>query len=417
MKKLLAVFALLSLIFVTAGCGKTSAPTTELPEYTGIPASQTDTPGSTEAPAAQTVSPSAAPFMTEDQQKALMMANYDLWAYTEPWDSPWFYTFTDLDHNGRLEVIAAVTQGTGIYTYVHCYEVREDGLGIENCCHKDVEAEGPDDWPEIIKESMPCYYDAASDQYCYPCEGVTRNGVAHQYYSWSVLRLKDGAAEWELLASKWMDWDSEGNLQTECKDASDNTISEQEYDSIVEHCLAGMEKTELSLTWTMVENPWPEEEEEETAAVPGVPQIIITKNPTGEALAIGGRTWFIAHADNADSLTWKLVSPDGTIFCSLDSAMEIHPGLKLEALEGDTLAVSNVPLSLNGWGVAALFENAGGSVATEPAYLYVGDFVTAYSSVIGAYREVFMNRSPAIRRSARKHLQQWLTNLTVKNIC
>ena len=383
MKRQFLLVIILILLLGMVGCGKNSL---SAANATLQPSAAT---AAQENPVEETALPEAAKAMPAEQQEALIMANYDLWAYTEPWDSPWFYTFTDLDHNGRLEVIAAVTQGTGVYTYVHCYEVRADGLGIENCYHRDVEIEGPDDWPEMIRESLPCYYDVSTDIYYYPCEGVTRDGVAHQYYSWSVLCLKDGTAEWEFLASKWMDWDDQGNLQTVCKDAAGNPISEQEYDSIVERRLAGMEKMELALAWTMVENPWPEVTEEETAAVPEAPQIVITKNPTREALAIGGKTWFIAHADNADSLTWRLVSPDGTIFYSLDSAMDIHPGLKLEALEGDTLAVSNVPLSLNGWAVAALFENAGGSVATEPAYLYVGDFITAYSSVITAYREAY----------------------------
>ena len=139
-----------------------------------------------------------------------------------------------------------------------------------------------------------------------------------------------------------------------------------------------------------MENPWPEEDiAEEVSTAPAGPQIVITKNPTSEAIAIGGKTWFIAHADNAGSLTWKLAAPDNTIYYSLDSAMALHPGLKLEALEGDTLAVSNVPLSVNGWGVVALFENGSSSAVTEPAYLYVGDFLTAYSSVIDAYRATY----------------------------
>ena len=49
------------------------------------------------------------------------------------------------------------------------------------------------------------------------------------------------------------------------------------------------------------------------AADNGVPSI--TKNPTSEAIAIGGKTWFIAHADNATSLTWEMV---------IQTAMCIH---------------------------------------------------------------------------------------------
>ena len=111
----------------------------------------------------------------------------------------------------------------------------------------------------------------------------------------------------------------------------------------------------------------------------------ITKNPTSEAIAIGGKTWFIAHADNATSLTWEMIDPNGYVH-SLAEAMTMNPGLNLQALEGDTLAVSNVPQSVNGWGVQATFTGPGGTVSTSPAYIYVGDFLTAYISVIERYR-------------------------------
>lgn len=112
---------------------------------------------------------------------------------------------------------------------------------------------------------------------------------------------------------------------------------------------------------------------------------VITKNPSSEAIAIGGKTWFIAHAENATSMSWELVDPSGNIH-TLSDAMGLNPGLSLEALEGDTLAVSNVPASANGWGVQATFYGPGGAISTSPAYVYVGDFLTAYSSVIEKYR-------------------------------
>ena len=113
---------------------------------------------------------------------------------------------------------------------------------------------------------------------------------------------------------------------------------------------------------------------------------VITKNPTSEAIAIGGKTWFIAHADNALSMTWELVDPYGNIY-TLMEAMTMNPGLKLQALDGDTIAVSNVPQSVNGWGVQATFYGSAGAVSTSPAYLYVGDFLTAYAPVIQTYRD------------------------------
>ncbi len=113
--------------------------------------------------------------------------------------------------------------------------------------------------------------------------------------------------------------------------------------------------------------------------------VVITKNPTSESVTVGGKTWFIAHADNALSLTWEIIDPNGYVY-SLADAIALNPGLGLQALEGDTLAVSNVPLSFNGWGIQARFDGQGNSATTSPAYIYVGDFLGAYSSIIEKYK-------------------------------
>ena len=122
--------------------------------------------------------------------------------------------------------------------------------------------------------------------------------------------------------------------------------------------------------------------------VPG-PPVVITKNPTSESLSVGGKTWFIAHAENAFSLTWELIDPNGFVH-SVQDAMAQNPGLNLEVLEGDTIAVSNVPLSINGWAVQARFDGQGNSATTTPAYIYVGDFLGAYEPVLQNYRN-FLN--------------------------
>ena len=64
--------------------------------------------------------PAAKPALPSDEaQRQVIEANRELWAFTDPYDSPWFYTIADLDHNGLLEILAATTQGTGIFTYAH----------------------------------------------------------------------------------------------------------------------------------------------------------------------------------------------------------------------------------------------------------------------------------------------------------
>ena len=187
-----------------------------------------------------------------EEQRRILEANRSLWAFDEGDYTPdWYYTFTDLDHNGLLEVISASTQGSGIFTYVHFYEVLPDGSGVKNLYHADVEIEGPDDWPEIIRDALPCYYDRAADRWYYVCANDIRDGAAHSMSQLAALCLKDGVAEWEYLASVDIQWTEAGEQKT-YKDSAGNPISEQDFDSAVERRFAGMEQSELKLEWTAV---------------------------------------------------------------------------------------------------------------------------------------------------------------------
>lgn len=387
-RMLLPAICILTLLLLTA-CGGRAAGTPS------APAPDVSAPVAEAPPADVSAVPEeqSAPTIPVEEQKRILEDNRSLWEFADPYASPWFYTFTDLDHNGLLEVIAASTQGSGLFTYGHFYEVLPDGSGLRNCCPENGEIEGPDDWPDLVMQSLPCFHDAAADRYYYLCENLTRSGYNHQYYSMNALCLCDGAAEWELLVSKAVDWDENGGEHVTCADAAGNPISEQDYDAAAERRFAGMERSALALEWTQVEVPWPTEDPTPSSEpVYSGPAPVITKNPTSESLTVGGKTWFIAHAQNADKLTWQMMDPDGVVY-SVESAQDCNPGLKLEVLEGDTIAVSNVPLSVNGWAVLARFEGSGGVAVTEPAYLYVGDFVSAYGSVITRYKNLYESGS------------------------
>lgn len=196
--------------------------------------------------------------LSPEEQKAILEENRALWAFPdEPWSEPWFYTFTDLDHNGRLEVLAASTQGSGLYTYVKFYELRADGSGLDNLYHEGQEIEGADDWPEIVMDSLDCYYDGAADAYYYVCDNVLRISAAEHHISRAALCLKDGVAEWETLATCLHS--VEGDLEkAEYRDASGAEIDEAAFAQAAELRFAGLEKSELKLDWIEAGSPAPE---------------------------------------------------------------------------------------------------------------------------------------------------------------
>lgn len=188
-----------------------------------------------------------------EEQRRILEDNRSLWTFVEDDYSPdWYYAFTDLDHNGLLEVLAASTQGSGMFTYAHFYEVLPDGSGIRNLYHADEDVEGIDDWPEIVLESIPCYYAPASDCYYYVCTNTTRDGAAHSISQIAALSLRDGVAEWEYLACMDIQMTDAGEEKTTYEDAERNSITEEDYNSVVEKRFAGMEQSEFRPEWTAI---------------------------------------------------------------------------------------------------------------------------------------------------------------------
>ena len=345
---------------------------------------------------------------TTELQRKLIEDSYNQWKYEYP-NTPWFYTITDLDHNGRLEVIAASLQGTGLFTYAEYWEVNESLDGLVHCSTELTEG---DFLPDIITDTADCYYDPATNSYFYIFEDFARNGASEHFTGIEALCLKDGVIKKRPIASKYEQWIDGTAVPPVFSDQDGKVITENDYLTAVGNTFSGLQKQTVSFEWIQSETvptaapimtpspkasePEPEIPENAASYVPigSVldPAIVITKNPTSESMNIGGKTWFIAHADNAQSIAWLMVDVSGNSH-SLQETMALNQGLLLEALDGDTLAVSNVPASLNGWSVLARFDSSAGSAYTEPASVYVGDFMGLYSSVINAYKTAYLNNT------------------------
>ncbi len=208
------------------------------------------TPAETKAPET-----SASSVLPEEEQRRILEENRSLWAFDEGEYAPdWYYAFTDLDHNGLLEVLSASTQGSGIFTYAHFYEVLPDGSGVRNLYHADGEIEGPDDWPEIILDTLSCYYDSAADRYYYVCSNDVRDGAWHGMTQLAALSLKDGTATIETLAAMDVQLTEDGEQRT-YTDGEGKPISEEDYNSAVERRFAGMARSKLKPDWNAVARP------------------------------------------------------------------------------------------------------------------------------------------------------------------
>lgn len=164
-------------------------------------------------PVTETEAPTAADLSSPQEQIKLLMSQVALWQVpSEGASETCYYAVTDLDRNGRLEILAASTQGTGIYTYGTVHEVSADYTDVQECmtpCKEDK------DLPEIIMDSTPAAYDADAGCYDYLFTNDTRNGAAEHYQSIVAVRLQDGVLTCTTLANSYDHWIDEGQEEHE----------------------------------------------------------------------------------------------------------------------------------------------------------------------------------------------------------
>ena len=417
------VALLLCMALMTAllpGCAVSGAAGRELAAAALGPAAISIAIGSAPPAASQTVTMPLSPLSTA-QQTQLIERYRTQWAFSGSEASNWSYAYTDLNRNGRMEVLAVATQGTSSYTSVKCFEVNPSFTGLTECWVQS-ETEG---WPEITIPSLPCYYDSRTGVCYYVCEDMTKLSATEYNYALRVFWFFDGALQLNTLASRSVVYGQNRQPSATYRDWAGNSLSESEYVTYADRYYAALTKSTLVLSWqpggyssgqtnptaapiaTPIPTPRPTAAPTPAATVGA--KVVITKNPTSESLAIGGTTWFIAHASNARAVTWQAVSPDGRIYTAAE-AISLHPGLALSGVNDDTLTIKNVPLSLNGWGFQARFDGDGNSAVSTAAYLAIGDFVTYYQSVLNAYRAAYQIGGHTAEYARQNGLSELITH-------
>ena len=199
---------------------------------------------------AVTPTPAPTPAMPEAEQRNLIERCRNIWYKQEPTYDDWFYAFTDFDHNGRLEVITASLQGTGLFTYVDCWEIDPGFTGLVVCPDNTREGEA---WPDIITDTLTFCHDPATGRYTYLCEDYMRDGMAHSYTGQDCFSLYNGSFELRLLASKDESFDAQGSPTVRYYDANGSEIEMNAYLNAAINAFPGQEQGTITLNWTRVE--------------------------------------------------------------------------------------------------------------------------------------------------------------------
>ena len=104
-------------------------------------------------------------------------------------------------------------------------------------------------------------------------------------------------------------------------------------------------------------------------------ELEITKHPSGEYVESGDDrdVKFIARAENAERIVWRLVSPDASNTVQCADASDYFPGLEVKGLGTDTLILKHVTNAMNGWYVEAQFWNGGTHLESAGARITIVD--------------------------------------------
>ena len=98
---------------------------------------------------------------------------------------------------------------------------------------------------------------------------------------------------------------------------------------------------------------------------------VITKDPTGETVAINGKCQFVTRYENAKWAEWHFVSPDGSRDIDYLQAQTEFPTLKIVNGFTKDLTLDAIPEALNGWRVYCRFSNDYGYVNSGSALITV----------------------------------------------
>lgn len=320
-------------------------------------------------------------------------------------EQPWYYSITDLDHDGFVEFIAASQHPLDRSTNVRVWEVSTDGSALTEC----VLVKDPDEsFPDMLTDCADTFYEAGTDAWSYLFYDNVVLSANEVYTSKSAYRLKDGAISYEAFAVEHTLVEN-GRRAVSHTDANGIAISPEQYNAAGVNSFPGAAQSSTNFDWFTVRDidnlsrladsfavfmgrkaptevfpvPKPEALQQPAASpVPSAPPapvptpapvyLRITKNPTNENRRENETALFVSYANVYESLSWTMVSPDGGEY-TVQSFRNRFPWASVTGEYSTTLSIEDTALDMSGWGAYCTFYYRGQTARTTTAWLYVSE--------------------------------------------
>ncbi len=196
---------------------------------------------------------------TAPDERAIEDQLVTIWDARQTWrvleeTEGWCYAVTDLDGNGRLEILSSETHhGTGNFTTLRAWEVGEDGTSLNPITEDGEYGSGvvmssgyvSDENPSA--EAVVSYTDGSVTYYIQ--DDMNKDGYAHYYERKLAVFLKDGKLRALTLATMQTDYEEDGKATVTCQDADGQTISQDDYDTAGERHFAGIPRKNAAFGW------------------------------------------------------------------------------------------------------------------------------------------------------------------------
>ena len=341
-----------------------------------------------------------------DEQIHLIFSRFD--SLKQPDDtSRWSYTVTDLDHDGRLEFLAASIQGDGRYTTARAWRVKADKTGLEELTVKVPQGAS---FPDIITDAADTFHDKDTGYWYYMFNDQVTVSTKEVYANKSAIALVDTELQYYTYAYQHNEWINE-RMVTTFTDRSGQIITPEDYNSVGSAIFGHMDRSSTCFDWFLAADaanagrfadsyavfiglkqpPKPEATDVKTPKPDTYSTfLLITKDPTDEYHTEGETAWFVANAENWSTATWTFVDPYGNE-CSWQSFNNRFPNSSISGGDSPSVSVSNTQVSMSGWGAYCTFYGNGQTARTTTAYFNISPRQPAYGQMDGVVTDAMMS--------------------------
>ena len=189
-----------------------------------------------------------APAEDAKAQVELIAESRKTWEPEESYGETVGFTVTDLDHNGRLEILVSNFGGTGLYTYTDAYEVNEDRAGLELCRKDWPEGHSEGDW--MGPAEVNAYSNDKDGIDWYVLSDYLRAG-RESVLSVSAVSLQNGVLHEKPIALADTMFDDAGKEHTSYQNGAGATVSKEEFNRAEETIFAGSVRARVPFPWLM----------------------------------------------------------------------------------------------------------------------------------------------------------------------